>query len=118
MKLVDWKNYLGVKFCTEVYTLLKNGVKELDSAQHSHRDAKEKLEILRAENATIRTDLEGHEKCLTKMESKISNLEAEREQLLEEMFHFENEKKRMEKKWKDRTNVIELLEQKVTLAPF
>ena len=26
MKLVIWKNYLGVKFCTEVWTLLKNGV--------------------------------------------------------------------------------------------
>ena len=89
--------------------------KELESAHQSFKDGKEKLEIYRCENSSLRGELDTQEKCLTKMEAKLSNLEGEREQLIEEMMHFENEKKQMEKKWKDRTNVIEALEHKVNI---
>ena len=40
-------------------------------------------------------------------------MESERDDLLEDMSHFEEEKNKMEKKWRERTQLIQTLESKV-----
>ena len=92
---------------------LKIKDKELESAQNSLKITKEKLDLTKKENSSLATELSDCQRALAKLESAAIELESEREQLVEEMDEFEKEKNKMQKKWKDRTTVIQTLENKV-----
>ena len=57
--------------------------------------------------------MEKKEKRLIECEAIMRKMESERLELLDDMDHFGEEKKKMEKKWRERSQLIETLEHKV-----
>jgi len=92
---------------------LKIKEKELESSQQQIQDLKAKLEQKRRQAFELQAECDSHAKQLEKSERRLARGEADREHLLDEKEKFYAQKKINEEKWRERTMVIENLEEKL-----
>merc|ERR1712150_45553 len=87
--------------------------KELESSQQQIQELKAKLEQKRRQAFELQAECDSHAKHLEKAERRLARGEADREHLLDEKEKFYAQKKANEEKWRERTIVIENLEEKL-----